>query len=78
MNWVNFQDTELIHRFLLHSYPLKMKNLNKIKVIILFTITSKRKKKTSRKPLPNEAKDRYSENSKILMKEIKDETNGEI
>ena len=45
MNLVKFQDTELIHRFLLHSYPLKMKNLNKIKVIILFTITSKRKKK---------------------------------
>ena len=78
MNLVKFQDTELIHRFLLHSYPLKMKNLNKIKVIILFTITSKRKKKTCRKPLPNEAKDRYSENSKILMKEIKDDTNGEI
>ena len=78
MNLVKFQDTELIHRFLLHSYPLKMKNLNKIKVIILFTITSKRKKKTARKPLPNEAKDRYSENSKILMKEIKDDTNGEI
>ena len=80
MNLVKFQDTELIHRFLLHSYPLKMKNLNKIKVAILFTITSKRKrkKKTPRKPLPNEAKDRYSENSKILMKEIKDDTNGEI
>ena len=45
MNLVKFQDTELIHRFLLHSYPLKMKNLNKIKVTILFTITSKRKKK---------------------------------
>ena len=45
MNWVNFQDTELIHRFLLHSYPLKMKNLNKIKVAFLFTITSKRKRK---------------------------------
>lgn len=42
-----FQDTELIHRFLLHSYPLKMKNLNKIKVTILFTITSKRKKKNT-------------------------------
>ena len=74
MNLVKFQDTELIHRFLLHSYPLKMKNLNKIKVTILFTITSKRKKKKPpRKTSPNEAKDRYSENSKILMKEIKNE-----
>ena len=45
MNLVKFQDTELIHRFLLHSYPLKMKNLNKIKVAFLFTITSKRKRK---------------------------------
>ena len=45
-----------------------------IKETIPFTISSKRIKYL-RKKLPKEAKDICSENYKILMKEIKDDTN---
>ena len=48
-----------------------------IKETIPFTITSKRIKYLGIN-LPKEAKDLYSENYKVLMKEIKDNTNGEI
>ena len=45
-----------------------------IRETILFTITSKRIKYLGVN-LPKETKDLYSENSKTLMKEIKDDTN---
>ena len=48
-----------------------------IKETIQFTITSKRIKYQGTN-LPKEVKDLYSENCKILMKEIKDDTDGEI
>ena len=48
-----------------------------IKEIILFTFTSKRIKYLGIN-LPKKAKDLYSENYKMLMKEIKDEKDGEI
>ena len=44
---------------------------------IPFTITSKRIKYLGIR-LPKETKDPYSENYKMLMKEIKDDTNGKI
>ena len=48
-----------------------------IKETIPFTIAAKRIKYLGIN-LPKEAKDLYSENYKVLMKEIKDNTNGEI
>ena len=48
-----------------------------IKETIPFTIATKRIKHLGIN-LPKEVKDLYSENYKTLMKEIKDDTNGEI
>ena len=55
-----------------------MKDLkDKLRKIILFTIISKKQNKTKNLGinLLKEVKDLYSENSKMLMKEIKDDTN---
>ena len=49
-----------------------------IKETIPFTIAIKRKKKYLGINLPKETKDLYIENYKMLMKEIKDNTNREI
>ena len=56
----------------MHSYTIKMKD-QKEKLTILFIITSKRIKYLGIN-LPKEAKNLYSENYKMLMKEIKDDT----
>ena len=56
-----------------HSYTLTIKD-QKEKETIPFTITAKRIKHL-RISLPKETKDLYSENYKILMKKIKDNTN---
>ena len=61
--------TKLIHRNLLHSYPLAMKD-REIRETIPFTFASERTKYLGIY-LPQKAKDVYSENYKILMKEIK-------
>ena len=73
MNLVRLQDTKLMHRNLLHSYTLMMKNLKE------------KLRKHSHLPLqckeylginlPKETKDLYAENYETLMKEIKDDTN---
>ena len=79
MNLVKLQDTKLMHRNLLHSYTLTMKDQKEIKETIPFTIATKRIKYLGIN-LPKEAKDLYTENYKTLMKEIRDDTNrcGEI
>ena len=75
MNWVKLQDKKSIHRNLLHSYTLTTKDQKeKLRKTLPFTITSKRIKYLGIN-LPKEAKDLYSENYKILMKEIKDDIN---
>ena len=74
MNLVKSQDTKLIHRNLLHSYTLTTKDQKEIKETIPFTIASKRIKYLGIN-LSKEAKDLYSENCKVLMKEIKDDIN---
>ena len=69
MNSVKFQDTKLIHRNPLHFYipTINYQKENKK------TITSKRIKYLGIN-LPKEAKDLYSKNYKMLMKEIEDDT----
>ena len=74
MNLVEWQDTKLIHRNVLHSYTLTLKDQKEIEETIPFTITSKRIKYLGINQ-PKEAKDPYSEKYKILMKENKDDTN---
>ena len=73
MNLVKLQDTKLIHRNLLFLYTDNERSGREIKETILFIIVSKRMKYLGIN-LPNEAKDLYAENYKILMKEIKDDT----
>ena len=55
-------------------YTNKEKLEREIREPIAFTITSKRTKYLGIN-LPKETKDLYSENHKMLMKEIKDDTN---
>ena len=55
-------------------YTTNERSEREIKETIPFTITSKRIKYLAIN-LPKEAKDLYSDNYKILMKEIKDDTN---
>ena len=75
MNIVNLQGIKLIHRNPLPSYMLTMKKSEtEIKETIPLTIAMKRKKYLGI-TLPKETKDRYAENYKPLMKEIKDDTN---
>ena len=77
MNIVKFQDIKLTHRNPLHSYTLTMRKQKAIKETIPFTILMKRRKYLGIN-LPKETKDLYIENYKTLMKESKDDTNGEI
>ena len=66
MNIVKSQDINLIHRNLLHSYTLTMKNQkDKLKKKISFTIATKRIKFLGIYLL-KETKDLYAENSKTL------------
>ena len=75
MNLVKLQDRKSIHRKLLHFYTLTTKDPEReIKEAIPFTITSKSIKHLGIN-LPKETKDLYSENYKMLMKEIKADTN---
>ena len=63
-----------MHRNLLHSYTLMMKNLKDKLRKLPFTIAAKRIKYLGIN-LPKETKDLYAENYKTMMKEIKDDTN---
>ena len=63
-----------MHRNLLYSYTLTMKDQKEIEETIPFTIASKRIKCLGIN-LPKEAKYLYSEKYKMLMKEIKEDTN---
>ena len=75
MNLVKWQDTKLIHRNLLHFCMLTMKDQKEnLRKQLPFTIVSKRIKYL-RVNLPKEAKDLYSENYKMLMKDFKNDTN---
>ena len=62
------------HKSLTFLYTNNKKSEREIKETIPFTITTKRIK-YSGISLPKESKDLYVENCKILMKEIKDDTN---
>ena len=75
MNLVRLKDTKVIHRTLLHLYILTMKNqkeklgkqshlliaLKRIKYLVIHLL--------------KETEGLYSENYKMLMKEIKEDTN---
>ena len=74
MNLAKLQATKLIHRNQLHFYILTGKIKEKSEKPITFTITSKRIKYLGIN-LPEDTKDLYSENYKMLIKEIKDDTN---
>ena len=75
MNEVKLQDIKLTHRNLLHSYTVTMKKTEReIKETLPFT-TARRRIKYLGVYLPKETKDLYIENYKILMKEIKEDTN---
>ena len=74
MNLAKSQDTKSIHRNHLHSYILIIKNQKEIKKSIPFTTATKRIKYLGIN-LPKEMKELYTENYKILMKEIKDDIN---
>ena len=71
------QDIKSTHRNPLHSYTLIIRKQREIKETIPFTIAEKRIKYLGIN-LPKGTKDLYIENYKTLMKEIKDDTNGEI
>ena len=58
-------------------YTNNEKSEREIKEVISFTIATKRIKYPAIN-LPKEIKDLYAENYEILMKEIKDDTDGEI
>ena len=75
MNSAKSQDTKSIHRNHLHSNILTTKKSEKeIKESILFTIATKRIKYLGIN-LCKETKELYTENYKVLMKEIKDDIN---
>ena len=75
MNLVKLHDTKLMHRNLLHSYTLTMKNLKeKLRKHSHLPLQQKRVKYLGIN-LPKETKDLYAKNYKMLMKEIKDGTN---
>ena len=68
------QDIKLIHRNLFHFlYTDNERSEGEIRKTVLFAIISKRIKYLGIN-LPEETKDLYSETSKMLMKEIKDDT----
>ena len=64
-------------KFLACLYSNNKKSKRKIKETILFTTATKRIKYLGEN-LPKDTEDLYAENYKTLMKEIKDNTNGEI
>uniref|UniRef100_A0A8D1HU68 Uncharacterized protein n=1 Tax=Sus scrofa TaxID=9823 RepID=A0A8D1HU68_PIG len=70
---VKLQDTKLIHRNLSHFYTLTMKD-HKEKLRKQSHLHPK-KKKNLKIDIPKEARELYSENYKILMKETEDNTN---
>ena len=74
MNIVKLQDIKSTLRNPLHPYALTMRKQKEIKETIPFTIATKRIKYLGIY-LPKETKDLYIENYKIMMKEIKDDTN---
>ena len=74
MNIVKLQDIKLTQRNLLHSYTLTMRKQKEIKETIPLTIATKIIKYLGIN-LPKETKDLYAENYKILMKNIKHNTN---
>ena len=74
MNLVKLQDTKLIKKSLAFPYTNNKRSERVIKETIPVTVVSKRIKYLGIN-LPKEAKDLYSKNYKILMKEIKDDTN---
>ena len=71
MNLAKLQDTKLIHRNDSISIYYNERSEREIREIIPFIITSKRIKYLGIN-LPKEAKDLYSENYKMVMKEVKD------
>ena len=75
MNIVKLQDIKLIHRNPLHSYTLTIRKQKE--ETIAFTTATKRIKFLGIN-LPKETKELYMEKYKTLMKEIKEDTNGEI
>ena len=64
-----------MHRNLLHSYALMMKNLKEKLRKHSHLPLQQQKNKIPGINLPGETKDLYAENYKTLMKEIKDDTN---
>ena len=73
MNLAKLQDTKSIHTNHLHFYIVKVKKSeSEIKELSPFTIATKRIKYLGIN-LPKETKERYTENYKTLMKEIKDD-----
>ena len=77
MNLVNLGYKINVQRSLASLYINNEKSEREMKEIIPFTIITKRIKYL-RINLPKETKDLYTENYKTLMKEIKDDTDGEI
>ena len=75
MNLAKLQDRKLMHRNLLHSYTLMMKNLKeKLRKHSHLPLQKKRIKYLGIN-LPRETKDLYAESYKTLIKGIKDDTN---
>jgi len=75
MNLIKLKVAKLIHRNQLHFYTLTMKYQNdKLKKKNPFIIALKKIKHLAIK-LPKEMKDLYSENYKILMKEMEEDIN---
>ena len=73
MNLVKLHDTKLMQKNLACLYTNNEKSKRKIKETISFTSTSKGIKYLGVN-LPKKTKDLYSENYKMLMNEIKDDT----
>ena len=71
MNLVKLQDTKLMHRNLLHSYALTMKDQKEKLRKQSHLLSQQKGLQYLGINLPKEAKDLYAENYKILMKEIK-------
>ena len=76
MNLVKSQNTKLIQINLLHSYIPTTKD-QKEKLRRQSHLSFNKNKKYPGVNLPKKAKDLYSENHKMQMKEIKDITDGE-
>ena len=74
MNLAKLQDTKSIHRNHLHFYIRTEKSEREIKESIPFSIATKIINYLGIS-LPKETKEVYTENYKILMKEIKDDIN---